>query len=220
MRLLLFPALALLAVPALAQTDREVEEEVVIEEEIGDDIRIFRQRGEPGAEGREFRVRVERDGPLVRFRRDGGEVEEIEESVFELDLDGPRRIIERIELDGGLPFGGVFREMLGGSGASAETRARMRELDVRADDLARQARDADAADRARIERELDTVLGELFDVRGQARTERADAMRERAAEMEAEADALDAATAERAARRAALIEARRDELLGAPTVDF
>ncbi|WP_412060152.1 hypothetical protein [Rubrivirga sp. IMCC45206] len=222
MRLLLLPALALLAVPALAQTDRDVEvedDDVIIEESDGDGIRIIRRSGEPGADGREVRVRVERDGPRVIVRRDG-DGEEIDENVFELDLDGPRRILERIERSGEMPFGGVFREMIGGPSASPETRARMRELDMRARALAREARDAEGADRTRLERELDTVLGELFDVRGQARAERAEALREQAAEMRAEADAMDAATAERAARRAALIEARRAELLGAPTVDF
>ncbi|WP_412067117.1 hypothetical protein [Rubrivirga sp. IMCC43871] len=216
MRLLLLPALALLAAPALAQTDRDVEREVVVEDVDDDAIRIIRQRG--GEPDGEVRVRVERDGPRVIVRRDG-DGEAGAENVFELDLDGPRRIFERIEM-GDMPFGGMVREMMGGPGASPETRARMRELDSRAHTLAREARDADGAERTRLERELDTVLGELFDVRGQARAERADAMREQAAEMRAEADALDAATAERAARRAALIEARRAELLGAPTADF
>lgn len=239
-RLLLLPALALLAAPASAQTDETADREVVIERRVG-----------PGdAEGPRYRRMIVVDGDTTIEEGFGGRFEHAPggEAVFEIERHGeaPMRFRERIEGDGETIFrlrgpGGEFRfegedgpagavrfrmhggpdmaffdgdgplhgvlsrMMVGemGGGISDETRERMWALEREARELAREARDGDAAAGAR----LDAVLGDLFEVRAEARREQAAHLRERAAEIEA-------ALAEREANREALIEARRAELLG------
>ena len=208
MRRLLIAALAFSALPALAQDDPERDEEVVIEietdERLDDDGPV--------------RIEVRRDGDReVIIRRRGG-AGEMEDEVVRFEMPD----VEGLLRDGPLAVfrseGGPF-PMLGG-GVSPETRERMRTLRREASDLARQARAADGAERQRLERQLDATLGDLFDVRGQARQEEADHLRERARELMAEADEKEASLRERARRRAELIEARRAELLGESTADW
>ncbi len=207
MRRLLLPALALLTVPAAAQDDgRQVDEETVVVRERSGDV-----------DGREVRVRVERDGPRVVVR---SEVEgEVEERVIEVDLDGPVGLLESA-LGDAARLGEVLRRVGGSAGTSPETAARMRELQTEARDLARRTREAQGRDRRDAEADLDRVLGELFDVRAQARREQAAHLRDRADALRAEADELEAALRERDGQRAALIEARRAELLGEPGADW
>ncbi|MEO0558909.1 MAG: hypothetical protein AAF170_12070 [Bacteroidota bacterium] len=215
MRRFVFAALALFAVPAFAQeTPRaESEAEIIIEDEDGP-----------------FRFYIERDGPRFLFRQGDGD-----ERVFNLDV--PEGVFEfnspEFDFDryfdtdrSGHAFrffndgpGNIFR-VLGSGSMSDETRERMRELQSDARELAMQARTARGAERDDAERQLDAVLGELFDVRGQARQEEADALRERARELMDEANEKEEALRDRAARRDALIEARRAELLGTTSSDW
>ena len=223
MRLLLCAALALAALPALAQDDPEADDrEVEIEIET-DEV----------ADG-PLRIRVERDGEdghvIVRRRGDG------DEDVYRIRMPSPNAFVEldglRRELDGlregplaffrhdgDAPFG--VRGFMGLRGVSDETRERMNTLQADARDLAHEARRADGAEREAAVRRLDAVLADLFEVRAEARREEAEHLRERARELQAEADEMEAGLRDRAARRQALIDARRAELLGeTPTDDW
>lgn len=223
MRLLLPAVIALVAAPAFAQDaprpapapeadDREVEIEIETDDADGP-----------------VRYRVERDGDerdVVIRRR--GVAPGTEEDVVRFRVPGPEGLamFERL---GDAPFAHLdlgdaprmLREFSFGRGISDETRTRLRELQDQAHDLAREARTAEGRERDDAVRRLDAVLGELFDVRGQARREEAEALRERAQELMDEADEKEASLRDRSARRQALIEARRAELLGeTPTEDW
>ena len=218
MRTALAAALLALALPALAQ-DAPVtdDEEIVVDiESIAIDTTF--------ADGRAIRIEVERDGDAgderrIVIRRHGGDDGE---RVFRLDMPDVERMAPFRDLDGplaffdGEPFQDLLRGLGGQPGVSSETRQRMRDLQAEARSLARQVRDGDDGAEAR----LDAVLGELFDVRAEARRERADGLRERARELMEEADEMEAALREREARRQALIEARRARLLGDPASDW
>jgi len=211
MRRFVCAALALFAIPAIAQdTPRaQSEAEIMIEDEDGP-----------------VRFHIERDGPRVIFRGDG------DERVFNLDMSEMEhlndfRFENEFSFGGDTPFalfrdGGAnrFFNVLGSGSVSAETRERMRELQAESRELAMRARAANAAERQDAERQLDAVLGELFEVRGEARQEEADTLRERARELMAEAEEKEASLRDRAARRDALIEARRAELLGTSSSDW
>ncbi|HEX9951096.1 MAG TPA: hypothetical protein VGB53_04955 [Rubricoccaceae bacterium] len=211
MRTLLLPALALAAFPALAQsapprTERHI---VITVDSTADGERFVFRRPEGAGANVEFRRfehdggpevhRFERDGVVVRrFGRDGADSD-----TLRFRLPSPDVLLEGVH---GM-MDGPFREFFGSPGVSDETRERMQELDRRSRDLAREARAASGSDRDRLERDLGGVLAELFDVR-------ADARREQAAHLRAEADELEAGLRERDARREAILDARRRELLG------
>lgn len=206
MRLLLCAALALAALPALAQDDPEADDREVEIEDIEGPVHI----------------EVERDGDdgHVVIRRRGGPAGE---NVFRLRMPAPDDFAELHRL-GEAPyafFGGdapfALRGFMGLRGVSEETRERMTTLQAEARQLAREARRADGAERDAAVRRLDAVLADLFEVRGQARQEEAERLRERARELMDEAAELEDGLRERAARRQALIDARRAELLGETT---
>ena len=217
MRRFVCAALAFLAIPAFAQDAprTESEDEIVIESEDDGPVRFH----------------IERDGPRVRFHRGDGDERvfdlDMPEGVFEFDREG-FGLNRFFDAEGGLDSqfrfvsegpGNVFR-VLGSGSVSAETRERMRELQAESRELAMRARTLNGAERQDAERQLDAVLEELFDVRGQARQEEADALRERARELMTEAEEKEASLRDRAARRQALIDARRAELLGETTSDW
>lgn len=218
MRTFLIATLAVCALPALAQPDRRVERVVVDVDTvvIGGDHRFEI----------EIEEEVDADGERVIIRRRGGDLDErivevempdaVEiETMMQRVLDSPLAVFR--SRDGGT----VFERQLGLMGGSPETRARMRELETEARQHARRARTADGAERREAEDALYRTLDELFDVRAEARRERAERLRQQAAELQAEADEMEAALADREARRRALIEARRDELMGEdPTLDW
>ena len=108
----------------------------------------------------------------------------------------------------------------GEPGVSTETSERMRDLEREARATARRARQLEGAEREEAERRLDALLSELFEVRGEARRERAAHLRERARELEAEAAEIEESLRDREARREALIDARRAELLGETDSDW
>jgi hypothetical protein len=177
MRVLLLSTLALAALPAVAQPATRPERRIVVTVDSLDDGQVT----------------------VRRFERDGG----VRSDTVRFRFPGADVLLDRLPgiLDG------PFRDAIPTPGVSEETRERMRTLDRRSRDLAREARAAEGRDRERLERELDGVLAELFDVR-------ADARREEAAHLRDRADALDAGLRERAAQREALLDARRRELLG------
>ena len=183
------------------------EMEVLLDSEV--DIEMDDTEGR--RDGRSVRLRVESDGNEVVVRQGDGD----DANVVRLRVPSIEGL--RILTDEGPD---AIREMMASSGVSSETRRRMRSLDREARMLAARARSARGADRDALVRELDGVLGELFEVRGDARREEAAHLRERAAQMRAEADEMEAATRERASRRRALIEERRDELLGDHASDW
>lgn len=166
----------------------------------------------------EREIRVERDGDRVRRVIVMADTTDDAPRTVEIRLDS---LIERA---GGL-FGpdGVIGERMRrfeiemedgrlrvrtDDGAS-ETRERMRDLERDARRLAERARGGDRV----AERELDGVLAELFEVRGEMRRERAAALRERAQTLQDEAAALDEETQRRDRDRRRIIEARKRELL-------
>ena len=230
MRLLL-PALALAALPAAAQDAPRPERQIVITIDSTDRaVRIARPHGAehdvffhvaPGDHPARFRL-----GPaeslrampgervmIRRFERDG----EVEADTIRFRVPDVADILQRFPQEGGFEWdreGGPFEVFVGEPGLSPETRDRMRDLDRRSRELAREARDARGAERTRLERELDGVLDELFEVRADARRERAAHLRERAETLEADARALEEGLRERDARRREILEARRRELLG------
>lgn len=214
MRTLLCAALALAAVPALAQDDPEADAPEV-EVEIETD----------GETDGPLRFRVERDGEgRVVIRRPGADDE-----VFEFRVPSPEGFAGRFRV--GDPPYDFFRGQAPlalrdfafgfGRGISEETRDRMRALQSEAREVAQEARRAEGRERDEAVRRLDGVLAELFEVRGQARQEEAEALRERARELMDEAAELEESLRDREARRQALIEARRAEMLGeTPTDDW
>lgn len=202
MRILTLAVLTGLALPAAAQ-DRpapvEEDEEVLILDE--DD-----------GERRTVRIELERegdDGHLVIRRRGGADDGERTFRLRMPDVEqlAPLRAGAALLAEGGV--GRLLRDLGAEPGVSVETQRRMRDLETESRTLARQARDGDAD----AERRLDAVLGELFDVRAEARRERAASLRE-------QADAIEAALREREDRRQALVDARRAELLGEPSADW
>ncbi|MEM1116103.1 MAG: hypothetical protein AAF845_06430 [Bacteroidota bacterium] len=215
MRLLLCAALALAALPALAQDDpeaddREVEIEIEADdlddgpmrfriERDGDDGHVIFHRGDDGEEN-VFRFRTPSPGDVAQLRG------------LQMDLDALRDGPFAAFRSGDSPF--AVRSFLMGGGVSEETREQMRDLQREAREIAREARRADGAERDAAVRRLDGVLAELFEVRAEARREEAQHLRERARELTAEADEVEDALRERDARREALIDARRAELLG------
>ncbi|HEX8299688.1 MAG TPA: hypothetical protein VF594_11060 [Rubricoccaceae bacterium] len=200
MRTLLLPLLALIALPALAQSpspraDRRII--IDVDSTSGGERLAFRR---PGGLREDIDIRrLERDGVVVR-RLNGSEADTIR-----FRIPSPNILIDRV--NGMMGPGGPFSEFFGAPGVSEETRERMQSLDERSHDLAREARAASGTERDRLERDLDGVLAELFDVR-------ADARREHAAHLRAEADKVEAGLRERDARREAILDARRRELLG------
>lgn len=145
---------------------------------------------------RDFNFEFPGDGEHeMRFFMDRGEGPHMESFAF-----GPGM--------GGMDF---MRHLEGMMGASSETRQQMMELERQAAELAAQLRHEENAQQ---ERELDEVLEQLFELRGQARAERADHMEERAEEMRREAEELRESLRERDAERRQLIEERKRELLG------
>ena len=224
MRVLILSALALAALPVVAQPATRQERVVVTVDSTADGGRFGVRR--PG--DRMVIRRIERDGVVsvdtvrfrwpdgdnVAFRHPGPGQDGAEFTWFERDADvqsdtvrfrfpGADVLLDRLP---GL-IDGPFRDAFPAPGVSEETRERMQTLDRRSRDLAREARAAEGRDRERLERELDGVLAELFDVRADARREEAAHLRERA-------DALDAGLRDRADRREALLDARRRALLG------
>lgn len=111
----------------------------------------------------------------------------------------------------GFAFGPNFMHLEGMMGASSETRREMIELERRSVEIASQLREEHDASR---ERELDDVLNQLFELRGQARAERASHMEEQAEELRQEARELRESLNERNRDRNDLIEERKRELLG------
>ena len=211
MRLLLCAALALAAIPALAQDDPEADDREVEIEDIEGPIHIEVERDGDGHDGRVvIRRRGGPDGENVfRFRMPAPEdFADLEGLRFG---DGPHAFFR----GGDAPF--ALRGFMGLRGVSEETRDRMATLQAEARQLAREARRADGAERDDLVRRLDAVLADLFEVRGQARQEEAGHLRERARELMDEAAELEDGLRERAARRQALIDARRAELLGETT---
>ena len=213
MRTALAAALLALSLPALAQDASVTEDdEVVIDiESIVMDSTF--------ADGRAIRIQVERDGDgderRILLRRGDGDGER----VFRIDVPDMERFAPLRDMSAlfdGDGMGRLLRGLGSQAGVSPETRQRMRDLESEARALARQARDGDDAAEAR----LNAVLGDLFDVRAEARRERAESLRERARSLMEEADAMEASLRDREARRQALIEARRAELLGEPASDW
>ncbi|MEL6615824.1 MAG: hypothetical protein AAFQ43_08805, partial [Bacteroidota bacterium] len=233
------------AAPAFAQeAEREVEiivdgEEVVVDgETIEEDVTvedgriIIRRVGPDGerrverrfGEGRPFgqmRLRMEGDTSDVRVFRfggpDGGLWREGPGVMGDLMGELADRLgsIEVETFDMGGP-GAAFRLRGGLSGASGETRERIRSLEREARDLARAVRDGDES----AEADLDRVLGDLFEARGEARREAAEQMRERARELMDRADELDASVDTREDDRDRLIDERKRALLGRPGSDW
>ena len=209
MRRLLLTALALGALPAAAQTDdTRTEREIIIERDDADGPQVRRMiivNGDTTLD--------ERRGGAAFFSDDGRNVL-IEDDEVVLDgSDDGRTVRLRIESDGDEM---IVRQ---GDGDEANVvRLRMPSLDGLA--TWRMDDGGPSGLLPRMLRELDDVLGELFEVRGEARREEAAALRERAAALQAEADELDAATRDRAARRQALIDARRAELMGERASDW
>ena len=111
----------------------------------------------------------------------------------------------------GFAFGPDFLHLEGMMGASSETRREMMELERHSVELASQLREERNAE---LERELDDVLESLFDLRGQARAERADHIAEQAEELRQEAQELRESLNERNRDRSNIIEERKRELLG------
>jgi hypothetical protein len=192
MRVLILSTLALAALPAVAQPAARQERRIVVTvDSLRDGDATVRRFDDAPLDGERVVVRrFERDGDVrsdtVRFRFPGADV-----------------LLDRLP---GL-IDGPFRDAFPTPGVSEETRERMQTLDRRSRDLAREARATEGRDRERLERELDGVLAELFDVRAEARREEAAHLRERA-------DALDAGLRARSDRREELLDARRRELLG------
>ena len=209
MRRLLLPVLLLLALPAAAQDDgREVERLIRIEIDTvltdGGAYEIEVERDDDVRERRVIIRRGEGEEDVVAFRLPGG--------------DDAREMLGRAASDAIALFrtegsGSAFEHYVTTMNASPETRRRMRELEAQAVRLAETVRDADGAERRDARADLDRTLDELFDVRAEARREQAEALRERARTLQSEADQLDAELADREARRAELIEARRRMLL-------
>lgn len=206
MRFFICAALALAALPALAQDAPDVDDRAVEIEDFDGPVHIEVERD--GA-----------DGHVVIRRRGGPDGE----NVFRFQMPSPDDFTELHRLGegphaffrGDAPF--ALRGFMGLRGVSEETRERMTTLQAEAREIAREARRADGAERDAAVRRLDGVLAELFEVRGQARQEEAAHLRERAREMMDEADELEDGVRDRQARRQALIDARRAELLGETT---
>jgi len=211
MRWLLLSALALSALPALAQDDeveREVHRTIVVN---GDTVM---------ADGGRYPFRMEGDGPERRlvFRRGDGEENTV---AFRMpDPEHVRTIMydalagSRVSFDGDNPA-----IWLAEMSASPETHRRMRDLEADVRSQVETIRTTDGAERRDAEAALDRTLDELFDVRAQARRERADGLRTRAAAMENEANQIEEGLADRESRRRRIIEARRAALLGESWVE-
>lgn len=167
---------------------------------------------------------------VIRFRTPGGEEEVIEFDMpdaeamrFHLrdvdidDFDMPDFEFER---EGAMPFGRAFfgperlrfeNFMEGFHLDDPEARREMMELERRAHELAAELREGQSAS---LDRELDETLERLFDLRGQARAERAERLEERAEELRREAQELREALRERQQDRRRLIEERKRMLKG------
>ena len=114
----------------------------------------------------------------------------------------------------GFAFGPNFMHLEGMMRTSPETRREMMELERHSMELATRIRHGAEGERAELERELDDVLDSLFDLRGRARTERADHMEEQAEELRREAQEIRESLNERSRDRSNIIEERKRELLG------
>ena len=139
------------------------------------------------------------------------------EHDFDFEMPGAHEM--RLRMFGGdganaFAFGPNFMHLEGMMGASSETRREMMELERRSMELAARIRHDEEGERAELGRELDDVLESLFDLRGRARTERADHMEEQAEELRQEAQELRDALNERNRDRGNIIEERKRELLG------
>lgn len=231
---------AALALPAAAQEDREAprdeeEGEIVIERD-GDVYRFHVPDGDVPDGDPLFRHWRDGDRPLradtvidgrrvIRFRTPDGEQEVFEFEVPHFDAEDFRMRAPgpRFEHDGE-PFGFRMRELMddfhGLDARSEETRREMMALERRAHELAAEARRADSGARDELERDLDAVLEQLYEVRGRMREEQAARLEERAERLREEAETLRQSLREREQERRALIEERKRELLGEPGADW
>lgn len=189
---------------------------------IGEDVplRVHSENGplivEDGTERRHFELR--RDGEAPRaFAFSADEPHHIFRKMFDLDslaheLDG----MHWLSRDAGDL---AFEHLLPGlrmRGVDPETRRGIAEGERESRELARRLRGADGAERDRLEAELRQTLERTFDLKQQARRERAERMRQEAERRHDEAEALQSERAEREAARWDIIERRERELLGEP----
>lgn len=239
---------AFLTLPATAQADRaapaDPESDVTVER----DGEVYRFRvarpdgpfrsGRDGEGARFFRADTVIDGRhVIRFRASDGEGEVFEFEVPDFDSEALRlHRLPELERFRGMPPDLFFehdgqplglrrlREEMDGlrfqEGFSEKTRREMMELERRAHALADEARRADGRTRADRERELEDVLGELFEARGRMREEQAAGLEERADELRREAEALREEVRDRERERRALIEERKRALLGERGTDW
>ncbi len=132
------------------------------------------------------------------------------------DFEAPEGHEMRLRMfgDGGsneFAFGPNFMHLNGMMGASPETRREMMGLERRSVEIASRLRgNPDSA----LERELDDVLEQLFELRGRSRAERAAHMEQQAEELRQEARELRESLDDRNRDRQNLIEERKRELLG------
>ena len=92
-------------------------------------------------------------------------------------------------------------------GTSMKEHAEIARMDMESRRLAMKIREADAADRAELERELQSLLEDIFDRKLALRAERVEALRE-------QLDEAESARQERQQNRQEIIERRMKELLG------
>ncbi len=197
----------------------------------GDTVTITRP------DGTTERFTIGEDAPLHVRSRDGAVIVDEDDGArrrievrrgdapraFAFDADGPRGSLRMAfdldslahEIDGmrwlsrdAEDF--AFEHVLPGlrfRSADDETRLDIAEGDRASRDLARRLRTAEGAERDRLERELRETLERTFDLKQQARRERAERMQEEASELRRE-------LSEREAARRDIIERRRQKLLG------
>lgn len=145
----------------------------------------------------DFEKRLKEGIPHVYFR----DSDDARENVFFLDdqLRGLR--------DGLAAFGKDGNGFAFGLDTSMKERAEIAQMDMESRRLAMKIREADEADRAGLERELQDLLADIFDRKMALREERIDALREQLGEAEE-------ARQERQQNRQEIIERRLKELLG------
>lgn len=205
--------------------------QALVVERDGDTVTITRP------DGTTERFTIDEDAPLRVRSHDGAVVVEEDDGArrrievrrgdapraFAFDMDGPRGSLRMAldldslahELDGMRWLSRdvedfAFERVLPGlrfRGVDAETRRAIADGERASRDLARRLRDADGAERDRLERELRETLERTFDLRQQAR-------RERAERLQGEAAGIQQELAERDAARREIIERRQRELVG------
>lgn len=183
---------------------------------------VEREDGAGPSGGRHFEFRRE-DGPhafAFRMRPEDApfRLEDFGFEDFDLDADADSALQralrfrfgpDRVEHDGFLPWPGF-----GQRGVEPATRREIAEGERQSRTLARQLRRADGVERDRLARELRETLERTFDLKQQARRERAEALREDADRLREELAELEAELSEREATRDEIIERRQQELLG------